>query len=125
MRCLKHRPGSRLGGGNISEKGWGHEVWIENDVYCGKLLVFNAGKKCSMHFHLNKTETMYLQDGKIVIDLRDPETGEDYLVEMNPGDSLKIPRGQLHQIVAIADSHLFEFSTHHEDSDSYRAWKGD
>lgn len=107
-------------------KGWGCEVWIENrPEYCGKLLVFEAGKKCSMHFHMNKTETMYLQSGRIDIDILDPDTSERYTVCLHPGDSLLIERGTMHQICALRASELFEFSTTHEDSDSYRIHKGD
>ena len=30
------------------EKGWGYELWIvNNNLYCGKILHFNNGKKCS------------------------------------------------------------------------------
>ncbi len=107
-------------------KGWGKEIWIENrSEYCGKLLVFDAGKSCSMHFHLNKMETMYLQSGLMRVDLIEPESGRDYIIVLEPGDSLFIPCGQLHQLIALERSELFEFSTRHEDSDSYRAWKGD
>ena len=39
------------------KKGWGYEKWIVNkDLYCGKLLFFNAGKKCSWHYHVKKDE---------------------------------------------------------------------
>jgi len=108
------------------KKGWGKEIWVENiPEYCGKVLVMDEGKKCSMHFHINKMETMYLQSGRIDIDLIRPDNGERYTVELFPGDSLLIPKGQLHQICALKNSELFEFSTTHEDLDSYRAWKGD
>lgn len=110
----------------VHPKGWGEEIWIENcPEYCGKLLHFFPGKKCSMHFHMNKTETMYLQTGRIDILLIDPETSHQYRVELRIGDSILIPRGQMHQIIAHEESELFEFSTMHEDSDSYRVWKGD
>ena len=33
-------------------KGWGYEKWIVNTPeYCGKLLFFNEGKRCSWHYH--------------------------------------------------------------------------
>ena len=39
-------------------KGWGYEKWItNNEKYCGKLLYFNKGKKCSWHYHEIKEET--------------------------------------------------------------------
>lgn len=108
----------------IHEKTWGRELWVENiSEYCGKILEFNPGGKTSMHFHLNKTETMHLTEGRIDIDLVDPESAERYTVSLFPGDSLLIPRGQLHQIHALRKSTLLEFSTMHEDSDSYRAWR--
>ena len=42
-----------------------------------------------------------------------------------PGDNFHVPVGRVHQIYAISDTELFEFSTHHEDSDSYRLIPGD
>ena len=49
-------------------KGWGYEKWIVNfEKYCGKLLFFNAGKKCSWHYHELKDEVFYIQSGKIML----------------------------------------------------------
>ena len=43
-------------------KGWGHEKWIVNtEEYCGKLLFFEEGKRCSFNYHKSKDETFYLQ----------------------------------------------------------------
>ena len=51
---------------SIYPKGWGHEKWIiNNNLYCGKLLSFDKGKKCSFHYHKIKTETFYLQSGLV------------------------------------------------------------
>ena len=50
----------------IVQKGWGYEKWICNsEKYCGKLLFFNAGKKCSYHYHKIKDETFYVQSGEL------------------------------------------------------------
>jgi len=46
-------------------------------------------------------------------------------VIMNPGDIKEIPVGLVHQMEALEDSYLFEFSTEHFDEDSYRIKKGD
>lgn len=106
-------------------RGWGYEKWIENiPEYCGKLLHVEAGKKGSLHFHMNKTETMFLQSGRFDLIFVDPDEGKEYTIQMNPGDSILIPRGQVHQIVALEDSDIFEFSTVHEESDSRRVRKG-
>lgn len=43
--------------GERHEKAWGHELWIiNNELYCGKLLVFKKDKEFSMHYHLLKDE---------------------------------------------------------------------
>ena len=44
---------------------------------------------------------------------------------LNPGNSFHIPVGLRHQIIALEDSNLFEFSTQHFEEDSYRIVKGD
>lgn len=107
-------------------RGWGYEKWIENiPEYCGKILHLEAGKKGSQHFHMNKKETMFLQKGLVQLRLVDSDKGEEYIVQLNPGDSILIPPGQVHQIVALEESDLFEFSTMHEETDSYRVKKGD
>ena len=47
-------------------KGWGYEKWIvNNEMYCGKLLFIEKGKRCSWHYHKIKDETFYLQSGLI------------------------------------------------------------
>ena len=49
-------------------KGWGYEKWIVNNkMYCGKLLFFDEGKRCSWHYHKLKDETFYLQSGRILL----------------------------------------------------------
>lgn len=102
------------------DKTWGYEIWVANsELYCGKLLHFDAGKSCSLHFHVKKTETFFLHSGKVVIQLRDRDSN-DSAINLWPGESLHIPAGTMHRITAIEDSDLFEFSTQHFDSDSYR-----
>jgi mannose-6-phosphate isomerase-like protein (cupin superfamily) len=71
------------------DKGWGWERWIVNkEEYCGKLLYFNAGKKCSWHHHKIKDEVFYLQSGKMTVyysDNDDLEKAEQKI--LNPGDN--------------------------------------
>lgn len=107
-------------------KGWGFEDWISNREYCGKLLFFNKGKKCSFHFHEKKHETFYLFSGKMELKIG---WGDDLLSAKSytflPGDCLEIPTGLRHQMIALEDSNLFEFSTTHYEEDSKRIIKGD
>lgn len=120
------------------EKGWGSEEWIVNkSQYCGKLLKFNKDKKCSVHYHKWKDETFYLNKGKVWmkwIDLPNGLSQEDSLKLFDEkcvsqllvaGESFYVPVGRVHQVVALEDSEVFEFSTEHFDEDSYRLRKGD
>lgn len=109
-----------------AQRAWGFEKWIENmDEYCGKVLVLKAGHKCSMHYHMKKMETMYLARGSIEIKMIDAETAERYSVFLEPGDSVRIERGQAHQICALEDSDLIEFSTKHYEEDSFRIYRAE
>lgn len=111
---------------HYQKRGWGGELWIENiPEYCGKILEIGAGKRGSLHFHMNKIETMFILEGWVGLIFVDPDTGKEYEMCMFPGDSVLIPRGQVHQICGIEDSKILEVSTIHEESDSYRVQKGD
>lgn len=108
-------------------KGWGWERWIVNcPEYCGKLLFFNKGKRCSWHFHKIKDEVFYLQSGKMIVfySMNDNIKEANQII-LNAGEKFHVPTGLRHQMVALEDSELFEFSTQHFDSDSHRIIKGD
>ena len=106
-------------------KGWGEELIIENnEMYCGKLLKFKKGCKFSMHYHLIKDETWYVNEGSFVYRWIDTETAEMNEVKLEEGDVVRQRPGQPHQLEAISNGRIFEVSTHHEDSDSYRVMKG-
>tara|TARA_R100000008_G_scaffold85479_1_gene75541 strand:+ start:107 stop:469 length:363 start_codon:yes stop_codon:yes gene_type:complete len=108
-------------------KGWGHEKWIVNKKeYCGKLLFFKEGKRCSWHYHVLKDEVFYLQSGKMIVKYSeddDLESASELVLEA--GENFHVYRGLRHQMIALEDSELFEFSTQHFDTDSYRIAKGD
>ena len=105
-------------------KGWGYELWIaNNEKYCGKILHFNKGKRCSYHYHKLKKETFYVESGQVQVRYGDEFTSEKVI--LNPGDNFEVPTGLVHQIVAIEESKIFEFSTTHFESDSYRIELGD
>jgi quercetin dioxygenase-like cupin family protein len=96
-------------------KVWGSEEWIvNNELYCGKILNLKKGFRCSIHHHKNKHETFYILEGKVLLEL------DEKKIIMNPGDVQILPPLQKHRFTPIIDSKIIEFSTHHEDSDSYR-----
>jgi mannose-6-phosphate isomerase-like protein (cupin superfamily) len=107
-------------------KGWGEELIIENnEKYCGKLLIFKKGCKFSMHYHMIKDETWYVDKGTFIYRWIDTETAETNQQFLKPGDIVRQRPGQPHQLIALEDGVIFEISTQHFDSDSYRVWKGD
>ena len=112
---------------NFVPKGWGFEKWIvNNEEYCGKLLYLVKGKRCSWHYHILKDEVFYIQSGKVLVKYSDGDSISDSKETfLNKGDSFHVYRGLRHQMVAIEDSEIFEFSTQHFDSDSHRLIKGD
>jgi mannose-6-phosphate isomerase-like protein (cupin superfamily) len=108
------------------EKNWGHELWIHNDKqYCGKLLVFtNSGNKFSMHYHMLKNETWYVQEGAFQFDWIDTESAERCYTQLQKGDVVYIEKGLPHQLTALIDNSIvFEVSTEHFDTDSYRIYR--
>ena len=112
--------------GTKHRKGWGCELHIENNQdYCAKLLIFEKGKKFSMHYHIDKYETWYIQKGKLIFKWIDPDTADIINEELKTGDVVTIYQGIAHQLEAIEDSIIFESSIHDEAEDSYRVFKGD
>ena len=97
-------------------KGWGFEKWIVNcEEYCGKLLFFVKGKRCSWHYHKLKDEVFYVQSGKLLVKY----SNEDFVDQANeiilgPGDNFHVYRGLRHQMMALEDTQLFEFSNPEE-----------
>jgi len=108
-------------------KGWGFEKWIVNcDQYCGKLLYFVKDKRCSWHYHKIKDEVFYIQSGKILVKYSDEDNIKNAKEKtLERGDNFHVYTGLRHQMIALEDTELFEFSTQHFDSDSYRIVKGD
>jgi mannose-6-phosphate isomerase-like protein (cupin superfamily) len=117
----------------IVPKGWGEERWLHNDeLYCGKILVLQGGKQCSLHYHKLKTETFYVAKGQLRMELTDLASAQQdpplirEIFEMQEGDSLLLLPGMVHRFTGLAEETLImEFSTQHFDEDSYRIQRGD
>jgi mannose-6-phosphate isomerase-like protein (cupin superfamily) len=110
----------------IYPKGWGEEVWIINcSDYCMKFLHFKAGSKGSMHFHVSKHETWYIQKGKLRVNTINTDTAETLEIILTEGDVVDIPKLNPHQVHALEDTTIIEVSTQHFEDDSYRVLPGD
>ena len=99
----------------IHKKVWGIEKWIANKPeYCGKILIINQGYRSSIHYHEKKDETFYLLSGTVLMEINGEERimREDDVQEMHPGTR--------HRFTGLEKSVIIEFSTHHEEIDSYR-----
>ena len=130
----------------VVEKVWGREEIIVNADYCGKRMLLKKGYRCSIHMHKTKDETFFVTKGSMQVLLigRDFELSKadgslGYTREMAPlytmgspvkpesqvvimvcGDILRIKPGTWHCFTGLEDTEFFEFSTHHEDSDTVR-----
>jgi mannose-6-phosphate isomerase-like protein (cupin superfamily) len=112
---------------HIEPKGWGREIWIANNpLYCGKILEIRRGRRCSLHYHVLKNESFFLRTGRLRIRVK--SSVHDSAIEefeMSAGQCMDVPAGLIHQMEALEDAELLEFSTQHFDSDSHRVEKGD
>ena len=85
--------------GECVPKGWGEEIIIANNKdYCGKVLVFNDSGKFSMHYHMIKDETWYVEKGRFVYRWIDTDTAEVMENLLKPGDVVRQRPGQPHQL---------------------------
>jgi quercetin dioxygenase-like cupin family protein len=111
---------------NIVEKGWGWEIILHNRAdYCAKILRFKKGARFSMHFHMLKTETWYVNKGEFDLYYINTDTAELRVDRLVEGMIVEVEKGSPHQLVAITEGEIFEASTMHYDYDSYRIAKGD
>tara|TARA_B100001057_G_scaffold479887_1_gene552066 strand:- start:1564 stop:1965 length:402 start_codon:yes stop_codon:yes gene_type:complete len=110
------------------EKGWGYElIWASNEKYCGKIMVFEkVGSKFSMHFHKEKDESWFVNQGTFLLRWIDTTTAELKEQEIRAGDTWRNPPLQPHQLVCMeAGSSITEVSTADSVEDNYRVFPGD
>ena len=93
------------------EKPWGQEEIVElNDKYMVKKLTMWAGHRCSLQYHRNKRETVYVLSGvlKIIQGIREDSLDEKIY---RAGDTITIPPGLIHRMESIEDAVYLEAST--------------
>lgn len=109
----------------IVKKPWGYEVIIENSKesnICLKILVINPNSAFSWQYHKNKTEVFFITKGTPKLYYgRTSNKEEAEVILLSVGDSFKIWPGQWHQLESSNEAtEIYECSTYHEDSDTYR-----
>lgn len=110
----------------IIDKGWGKEIiFANNDLYCGKLLIFNPSSTISMHYHMIKIETWYVNEGTFTFRWMDTLSATIQEKVIKTGDVIHLENGVPHQLTTETGGVIFEVSTHDNPEDSYRIIKGD
>jgi len=127
------------------EKKWGHELCVvtKHPVdgpagYSGKILTLDYGWQCSIHYHVHKTETFFVLEGKLVLELydlkasfvktappRNPSMDDVRLAistVLEPGQGMTLDPLTPHRFwtVTLDGCKFVEFSTPDDPSDSYR-----
>lgn len=94
------------------EKPWGWEkVWAQSDKYVGKILHIKAGHKLSRQYHEVKDETIYVQSGRLHMEIG---LEEIEIKILGPGSFFHIRPGVVHRFIApegFMPVTLFEVST--------------
>ena len=95
----------------IIEKPWGREELLEkNDFYVVKRLYMKSGHKCSMQYHVDKIETIYVLSGILKICIG--ESLDNIKDEIyREGDFVTIQNKIIHRMEGITDCVYLESST--------------
>jgi mannose-6-phosphate isomerase-like protein (cupin superfamily) len=96
---------------DIISKPWGFEEILEkNSFYVVKRLTMGRGHTCSLQYHQNKCETVYVIEGilKIFYGSAPDQLHEDVFVK---GQFITIRPGIIHRMEAIEKSIYLESST--------------
>jgi mannose-6-phosphate isomerase len=94
------------------DKPWGYElIWALTDLYCGKLLVVNAGQALSMQFHREKDESWYVLEGRAEIEMAGAGEKAPTREVVTAGAAFRITPGTVHRVRAVEDTTILEVST--------------
>jgi mannose-6-phosphate isomerase-like protein (cupin superfamily) len=95
----------------IIDKPWGKEELLEiNDYYMVKKLTMWKGHRCSLQYHKQKKETIYVLSGllKIYSGLSENKLTEKIY---GPNDTITLLPGTIHRMEGIEDCVYLEAST--------------
>ena len=93
------------------DKPWGFELlFAHTTIYAGKLLFIKAGHRFSLQYHKEKDETLFIHNGKAIIEL-EGEDGQIVKYDASPGCCFRVTPGTKHRVTAIEDTTIFEVST--------------
>ena len=91
-------------------KPWGNEEILEqNENYVLKRLFMKKEHCCSLQYHVNKHETIYVLSGTLLVTLN------ENTMELKEGSFIVIPPKIVHRMEGITDCIYLETSTNHLD----------
>jgi mannose-6-phosphate isomerase-like protein (cupin superfamily) len=92
-------------------KPWGHEELIEyNEHYTMKKLFMKKNHSCSLQYHNQKHETVYVLSGQLLFEVGDTKETLTHLI-LTSGMSYVIPPKTVHRMSGIEDTYYLEAST--------------
>lgn len=102
-------------------------------ISSGKLLIVIANDDQCIRHDLQGNKILHVKNGR---EFKPKLKANDWILEspyqtsakcfvMEPGDHFHVPPRLIHAMYGLQDTKMFEFSTQHLDSDSYRLLKGD
>lgn len=109
----------------VIEKPWGKEELIEvNERYMFKRLTMHKGHRCSLQYHNQKCETIYVLSGRLNISFG-PDKGKLESKIFAANETITLVPGVVHRMEAVEDCVYLEASTPELDdvvrlSDDYR-----
>src|SRR5436305_10668377 len=80
-----------------TDKPWGYELLLaKTEHYVGKILHVDTGHRLSLQYHNEKTETLYVQSGKVLLTYGS-NAGEPLQDRIfNIGEGFHVPAGGIH-----------------------------
>jgi mannose-6-phosphate isomerase-like protein (cupin superfamily) len=95
----------------IIDKPWGKEELLEiNDHYMVKKLMMRKGHRCSLQYHNQKIETIYVLSGHLKISSGSSEN-ELKVKIFGPNEMITLLPGTIHRMEGVEDCVYLEAST--------------
>lgn len=97
------------------EKPWGFELWwAVTELYAGKILHVEEGRRLSVQYHREKDESCYVLSGHVLL-IKGPSPTRLGAWDIPQGGVWRNTPGEVHSIEAIEESDILEVSTPHLD----------
>lgn len=87
---------------------WGHtDEIVTNPFVSFHRAAMRAGHACSIHSHAGRTNLFFVESGKVLVRVYQPNGLEDETV-LGTGESTKVPPGLKHRFECLEDAVVFE-----------------